>query len=101
MVDTVNVASADLSGKLDHFGQLQFLRVEWWDQTPRFALLRYAMNGHEEPNGLRLDLDKKVILDSVSNTFLDDAIRRRASEIWDVVVEEQKIAAGGGVERSP
>jgi hypothetical protein len=90
--EMVEVVSADLTGKLPHIGQLEFVRVEWWQESPHFALLRYALNGREAPHGLRLDLDKRAILDSVSNSFLDDAIRQHAHKIWKVVVQEQEAA---------
>jgi hypothetical protein len=85
----VQVVRADLVGKLDQIGQLQFLRVEWWGEAPRFALLRYSINDHEEALGIRLDLDKKAVLDSVANIFLDEAIRKNVDTIWKVVVAEQ------------
>lgn len=83
----VQVSSADLTGKLNSFGPLQFVRVEWWEEAPCFALLRYSMDGREEPYGLRLDLDKRAILDSVENSYLDEAIRRQATVIWEAVIE--------------
>jgi hypothetical protein len=85
----VQVAQADLDGKLDDIAHLHLLRVEWWDESPRFVLLRYSLNNREEPLGLRLDLDKKAVLDSVSNRYLDDEIRKSAETIWKVVVEER------------
>ena len=41
----VTVAQADLQGKLDDIGPLHFVRVEWWKEAPRFALLRIAIEG--------------------------------------------------------
>jgi hypothetical protein len=91
----VKIAQADLDGKLDDIGPLHFLRVEWWDDSPHFVLLRYSLNNREEPLGLRLDLDKKAILDSVWNSYLDDDIRQRLETIWAVVVQERaKVIAG-------
>jgi hypothetical protein len=91
----VQIAQADLDGKLDDIGPLHFLRVEWWDGSPRFVLLRYSLNNRVEPLGLRLDLDKKAILDSVRNSYLDDGIRQRLETIWAVVVRERaKVIAG-------
>lgn len=84
----VHIMQADLRGKLQDFGPLKFLRVEWWDEAPRMALLRYSLGENEEALGIRLDLDKKAILDSVSNVLIDEAIRKDAGTIWQVVVSE-------------
>ena len=89
----VHVTSADLTGKLDNFGQLELVRAEWWDEAPRFVLLRYSLNGREQPSGVRLDLDKKAILDSVHNALLDDALRKRRVQIWNLVIAEQEAVA--------
>jgi hypothetical protein len=67
----VDVIWSDLTGKLNEIGPLRFLRAEWWKEAPRFVLLRYTLHGKEIPNGIRMDLDKQVILDSVGDEQLD------------------------------
>jgi hypothetical protein len=83
----VQVAFADLVGKLDDIGPLQFLRVEWWDESSKFAVIKYSINDREEGLGLRIDLDKKAILDKVQNTYIDQRIQASREKIWQAVVE--------------
>lgn len=85
----VHVMEADISGQISDLGQLRFVSVEWWEESPRFALLRYSMGEGVEPLGLRMDMDKKAVLDRVENKFIDDAIREKSQEIWKVVAERQ------------
>jgi hypothetical protein len=90
----VTVTSADLRGKLDNFGPVRFLRAEWWKEAPRFVLLRYAIRGQEQELGLRLDLDKQAILDSLDDDELDRMVSGHVREIWTVVVgERQRVLA--------
>ena len=89
----VTVAQADLQGKLDDIGPLHFVRVEWWKEAPRFALLRIAIEGKFQDLGLRLDLDKSAIIDRTGNESLDEQIQKQAPAISVVVAKER--AAGG------
>ena len=90
----VTVAQADLQGKLDDIGPLLFVRVEWWKEAPRFALLRIAIEGKfQDDLGLRLDLDKSAIIDRTGNESLDEQIQKQAPAISVVVAKER--AAGG------
>ena len=89
----VTVAQADLQGKLDDIGPLHFVRVEWWKEAPRFALLRIAIEGKFQGLGLRLDLDKSAIIDRTGNESLDEQIQKQAPAISVVVAKER--AAGG------
>ena len=43
-------------------GPIQFLRVETSSAPTPFARIRYAIEGEEQPLGLRLDLDKGIVL---------------------------------------
>jgi len=52
------------------------------------------MNDRVQPVGIRLDLDKKVILDSVYNTFVDAAIQKQVHQIWEVVTHERGAVSG-------
>ena len=53
----------------------------------RFVLIRYAVHEKEEPYGLRLDLDKKAILDDVGDAATATAVKARAQDIWKIVVD--------------
>ncbi|HJS84224.1 MAG TPA: hypothetical protein VJ779_02055 [Acetobacteraceae bacterium] len=84
----VNVNDASLEGRLEWIGPVRFIRAQWWDEAPRFALLRFAFeHGEEQQLGLRMDLDKKAILDSIGDQNLDAAIQQQAEQIWRAVVE--------------
>jgi hypothetical protein len=79
--------SLDLRGKISDIGAVQFLRAEWKNPLSRFVLIRYAVDAKEEPYGLRLDLDKKAILDDVGDAATASAVKARAQEIWKIVVD--------------
>ncbi len=85
----VDVRTADLRGKLSDIGRVRFLRAEWWKEAPRFVLLRFAIGDEEQDLGLRLDIDKKAILDRLEDDELDRMISDRAAEIWQVVTVEK------------
>jgi hypothetical protein len=77
-----------LEGKIEDIGPLHFLRAEWQDETSRFVLIRYAVNGQEQPFGLRLDLDKKALLDGVEDPELDKSVQAVAPTIWSIIANE-------------
>ena len=86
----VEVVATDLRGKMRNFGPLAIVRAEWWKESPKFVLLRYEIFGKESDMGVRLDLDKKAILDDVGESKdLSSALRENASDIWSVVVREK------------
>jgi hypothetical protein len=78
-----------LEDKIEDVGSLRFLRAEWQHDRSRFVLIRYARNGREEPLGLRLDLDKKVLLDNVEDPELDKSVQVLSSTIWSIVATER------------
>ena len=78
--------SVDLHGKISDIGAVHFLRAEWQNPQSRFVLIRYAVDEKEEPYGLRLDLDKKAILDDVGDAATATAVKARAQDIWKIVV---------------
>lgn len=47
---------------IDPAGCVRFLRAEWTAGS-RCRLIRYAVDGVEVPLGLRMDIDKRVLLD--------------------------------------
>jgi hypothetical protein len=86
--------SASLRGlsEVRPIGALEFVRVEWWETSPRMALLKFSIGGVEQVKGLRLDLDKKALLDRleddgfVNGHALDNAVNAALLPIWRSVV---------------
>lgn len=73
----------DLTGKIRKLGSIQILSVETSSTaTEPLVILHYAENGDEQPYGLRLDLDKRVLLDHVD----DDANEKALCEEVDKIV---------------
>jgi hypothetical protein len=87
--------SITLEGKLEDIGSLRFLRAEWQDPKSRFVLIRYSLNGKEQPLGVRLDLDKKVLLDSVGDQELDKSVQAVAPTLWSIIANEPLAAFSG------
>jgi hypothetical protein len=80
------IKSVLLEGKLDDVGALRFLRAEWQRDRSRCLLIRYAWNKHEQPLGLRLDIDKRVFLDRVDDhPEVDESVRALTSKILSIV----------------
>jgi hypothetical protein len=92
-ISAASISTIDLTKELDAIGSLRFLRAEWWPESPRFALLRYTIDGVESRTGIRLDLDKRTILDSVGDSKLDFAIQQNILEIWNIVGREKLMLA--------
>jgi hypothetical protein len=91
----MTIMSADLRGKVKDIGPMRLLRAEWWDPDSRFVLLRYALHDHEEPLGLRMDLDKGAILDQLDSPDLDQRLNKCVRHIWHVVLDERSKAGVG------
>jgi hypothetical protein len=77
--------SIPLEGKLEDAGALHFLRAEWQRDKSRFVRIRYSLDGIEQPLGLRLDLDKRVFLDSVDNREVNASVQERIPEILSII----------------
>jgi hypothetical protein len=77
-----------------HVGDISFLRVEWWDDSSRFVVVRFAYKGEEaKKDGFRLDLDKRVFLDHfLRDQELDKEVQKMANPIWGIVVKERSMA---------
>jgi hypothetical protein len=78
----------DLKDHVEGGASIEFLRVEVPDGHRRIpsALIRYSLDGVEQTYGLRLDLDKQVVLDR----FEDDkekqeTVERAVPEILEVL----------------
>jgi hypothetical protein len=78
-----------LEGKIADIGALHFLRAEWQRDKSRFVIIRYALDGREQPLGLRLDLDKRVLLDSVDDAEVDKSVQAITTKIWQIVAAER------------
>jgi hypothetical protein len=78
----VEVITMGLTDKLDAIGPIRFVRAEWWKQAPRFVLLRYELGDKDAPRGIRMDLDKQVLLDSVGDERLDMLLDSQREKIW-------------------
>src|ERR1700738_4094837 len=86
--ETVEMAltkKIEFEGRVEDAGALHFLRAEWQRDKSRFVLIRYAVNGQEQPLGLRLDLDKRIFLDSFDDSKFDASIRERIPKILSII----------------
>lgn len=83
------VKSIDLTGAVKNANDISFLRVEWWDDSSRFVLVRYSRAGKEQEFGLRLDLDKKIFLDHFEDTDLDKKVQTLVEPIWSIVAHKR------------
>jgi hypothetical protein len=70
--------AVDLKDRVKGGASIEFLRAEVPEGHRRIpsALIRYSLNGVEQPYGLRLDLDKQVVLDR----FEDDEEKQETLE---------------------
>lgn len=93
----------DLRGKIppirSKHGTFSFLRAESWREASRFMLIRVAKNGVEATQGVRLDIDKRAILDDLGNAKDMSAVNRslrtvRARQIWNVIARELRAGQG-------
>jgi hypothetical protein len=83
----------DFQGKVPDAGPIHFLRAEWQVPRARFVVLRFSVEGKELPTGLRMDLDKKAILDDVKDVkdeAVNYAVKERADQIWQMVIDWRK-----------
>jgi hypothetical protein len=83
------IKSIPLEGRIEDIGALHFLRAEWQREKSRFVLIRYSWQGREQPLGLRLDLDKRVLLDSLGDADVDKSVQEVTPKIWDIVANER------------
>ncbi len=75
----------EFEGRVEDVGGLRFLRAEWQRDQSRFVLIRYAVNGREQPLGLRLDLDKRIFLDSLDDPKMDASVQERIPKILSII----------------
>ncbi len=84
------IKSIDLRGKIADAGAVHFLRAEWMVPRSRFVIVRFSLHNKEQPLGVRLDLDKRAILDDVQDEETSAAVKARAQEIWNLVINYRK-----------
>jgi hypothetical protein len=77
--------TVDLSGYHIRADQIEFLRAEVPKEQSPFALIRYAIKGIEQPEGLRLDMHKRSFLDRPD--FISDDFADKAPQIADALRE--------------
>ncbi len=79
----------DITGLLPQYGPLTFREVQWWGQGRNpFRLFLYSINGVPASMGLRMDMDKKALMDDPQECpEVAAAIRADVDLIWKVAVE--------------
>ncbi len=85
------IETASLLPYTKMYGTLRFVRVEWWLEAMTFSLLRYSIDGTLATQGLRMDMDKRTILDDPEGYDVGDLIRADAYDIWLAVVNARYI----------
>jgi len=72
-------------------GRLHFVSADWRDDRSPLVWLIYVLDGQKrQRTGIRLDLDKKVIIDQIGDEKLDREIKSQEQAIWNVVVTERR-----------
>ncbi len=82
--------TVNLRGRIPDAGTIRFLRAEWIEPNPHFVLIRFAMGSKEQEYGLRLDLDKRAILDEIGDAETNQLVKERARDIWGLVAERAR-----------
>ena len=82
----MNISSVDIRGKIEPINHVNFIRVEWTYAAPHFALLRYEIAGKEQDFGVRMDMDKRMLMEDLEDPALNRTLRERSPDIWRVVV---------------
>jgi hypothetical protein len=86
---TPKTITVPLAGRIVGGESLEFLRLEKAARpTVPFALIRYAIDGEEQPLGLRMDLDKRAFLDHFEDQAKDALLERAALQIVDLMSDE-------------
>jgi len=75
--------------QIPEMGSIKFLYAETSaTATGSLVIVHYADHGQEEPDGLRLDLDKEVFLDHVDDPRKDSVFSLNASVVASTVFSE-------------
>jgi hypothetical protein len=90
----MSIVTMPFDERIVQFGHLRLIRAEWWAETPHFVLLKYAVDGHEQAESLRLDLDKRAIIDKLDDPRFQAELDHDSPSIWAMVVEHQRQLLG-------
>ena len=82
MSDTVTVP---LNAVIETSRKLVLLHIEWWNDLSRFVVVKYTVDDQQLEFGLRIDLDKRVFLDHIDDSSLDDLVQVLAPALCDHV----------------
>ena len=82
--------AVDLKDRVEGGASIEFLRAEVPEGRRRIpsALIRYSLDGVEQVYGLRLDLDKQVVLDRFEDKEKQETVERAVPEILKVLRSE-------------
>nr|WP_294528033.1 hypothetical protein [uncultured Rhodopila sp.] len=83
----MKISSVDLRGRLDHIGPIEFVRAEWSDKASRFVLLKYEIDGKPRDRGVRMDLDKRILMEDLESPELNFEVCVSSPVIWAAVVD--------------
>ena len=70
------------------FGPVRLLRAQVPDHPSPFVMLWYSLRGEEQPYALRLDLDKRVVMDTAGDEDADERLRSRSAEVSLAIASE-------------
>lgn len=84
-----NTYTISLEGRVTGGASIEFVRAEMpaGRRTP-FVLIRYRDNGSIPEFGLRLDLDKRVLMDHLSDPKKDGIIKKAVPRIVEIVGQD-------------
>jgi len=86
----MNVKAISLKGRIPSLEGIEFLCAEWWDDSgdlPRFVVIRYTEASGGEKS-LRMDLDKRIFLDHLTDPEKDRAVQDQVLRVWGIVAED-------------
>ena len=86
----MNVKAISLKGRIPLLAGIEFLRAEWWDDLgdlPQFVVIRYSEASGGEKS-LRMDLDKRIFLDHLTDPEKDRAVQDQVLRVWGIVAED-------------
>jgi hypothetical protein len=81
--------TVSLEGKVKDLNGLHFVDVEWSRKAARLVIVHCRWQG-ERQLSLRMDLDKRAILNSDELDVPSDGLRDRAMKIWKIVADTRK-----------
>jgi hypothetical protein len=86
--------SINLVGKIGPIGRVTLLRAELASASEaQFAVLFYSIDGVEQPLGLRLDLNKRALLDPIEDLLVDSDVAQMVNSIIEAIQSNMASAA--------